>query len=149
MDPHFPFRPDDLTQLTTRGIPVETVQAQIAMFKRGLPFITLQRPCTVGDGITVLSRADLERYIMSHARVAELGRIMKFVPASGAATRMFQLLLSVANRTSALSEEQIATAALSGDSEYQAARQFVGNLPLFAFYDDLRSVMARAGFTID
>ena len=148
MDPYSPFRPDDLPQLATRGISLETALAQIAMFKRGLPFITLQRPCTVGDGITVLSHADLERYLMSHTRVAELGRIMKFVPASGAATRMFQLLLSVANRTSALNEEQIAAAALSGDSEYQAARQFVGNLPLVAFYDDLRSVMARDGFTI-
>jgi len=144
-----PFRSDDLLQLTTRGIILEAALAQIATLKRGLPFLILQRPCTVGDGITILSRADVERYTMSHAQAAGQGRMMKFIPASGAASRMFQLLLSVANRASALSEEQIASAALSGDSEYQAARQFVRNLPLFAFYDELRSVMARDGLNID
>lgn len=144
----YPFRPDDLQDLALRGITPETILSQIETFTRGLPFITLQQPCTVGDGITVLSAAELERYGASHAHAAALGRVMKFVPASGAASRMFELFLSVAERTAALSEEQIATAARAGDREYQAVQQFVSNLKLFAFFDDLRSVMATDGFEI-
>jgi hypothetical protein len=113
-----PFRPDDLQDLALRGITPETILSQIETFTRGLPFIALQRPCTVGDGITVLSPAELERYGVSHAHAAALGRLMKFVPASGAASRMFELFLSVAERTAALSEEQIATAARAGDRDH-------------------------------
>jgi hypothetical protein len=143
------FRPDDLQDLAARGITVETVLSQIETFTKGLPCIPLQRSCTVGDGITVLSSAELDRYGVSHARAAALGRFMKFVPASGAASRMFEFFLSAAERTAALSEEQIAAAAQAGDREYQAVQQFVSNLKLFAFFEDLRSVMATDGFAIE
>jgi hypothetical protein len=145
----YPFRPDDLQDLAARGIALETALSQIETFKRGLPFITLRRPCTVGDGITALSPADLARYSTSHERAAGLGRVTKFVPASGAASRMFQLLLSVVERASTLSEEQIVAAALSGDRECQAAQQLLSNLKHFAFFDDLRGTMARDDLDMD
>jgi len=149
MKTHLPFRPEDLQQIADHGTTLENIRSQIATFKSGLPYISLQRPCTVGDGITILSDADLEHYAISFAQAASLGRVAKFVPASGAASRMFQLLLSVGNSTSGLSEKRIASAARAGDSEYQAVRHFVGNLKQFAFYDDLRSAMAKGGLAVD
>jgi hypothetical protein len=143
------FSAEDLRDLAGRGITPATALAQIATFRKGLPFIALQRPCTVGDGIIHLSDTDLARYGASHTRAARQGRVMKFVPASGAASRMFQLLLAVMNRASSMSEEQIAFAAKAGDQECLAARQLVGSLKRFAFYDDLRALMARDGFDVD
>ena len=143
------FPAADLRELAERGIAPATALAQIVTFRAGVPFITLRRPCTVGDGILHLSDADLARHGATHARAARQGRVMKFVPASGAASRMFQLLLAVLYRASSMSEEQIVTAADAGDQECLAARQLVENLKRFAFYDDLHALMARDGFAVD
>ena len=92
------FSDRDIRQITKRGITLEAVKSQIELFKRGFPFCKLARPCTVGDGIQVLSGEDMERLGTVFADVARTGTAMKFVPASGAASRMFKSLLSVLGR---------------------------------------------------
>lgn len=142
------FQTEDLQQIAARGMTLAQIQEQIDTFTRGLPFLQLERPCTVGDGITVLSPTAIDHYVELCTRAAEAGRVTKFVPASGAASRMFQLLLSVVERSAALSEEQIATAARSGDPDCSAALQFVQKLKAFAFYDDLCAALAVDGLDI-
>src|SRR6266404_9217212 len=110
--------PTDLQQLETRGISLENLQQQLAWFQRGFPFIGLQRPCTAGDGITLLSLPEIEQLISLHDHAAQAGRVMKFVPASGAASRMFQSFLSLNNR-SALTSQDVAQAAASGGRDCQ------------------------------
>ncbi len=142
------FHEKDLQQIAAQGTTVAQVQEQIETFRRGLPFLQLERPCTVGDGITVLTPAERDRYIELCTHASREGRVTKFVPASGAASRMFQLLLSVIERGVTLSDAQIAELAQNGDAECRAALQFVQDLHTFAFHDDLRAALAVDGLDL-
>src|SRR5215831_21203855 len=91
---HTYFSKEDIHQIITRGQTPETVLSQIEIFKRGIPYTILHRPCTVDDGIRVLQQSDIEALGSLYAQAVSAGRVTKFVPASGAATRMFQALIS-------------------------------------------------------
>ncbi|MGE0683213.1 MAG: DUF4301 family protein [Candidatus Binatia bacterium] len=143
------FSLTDLQQLEAHGMTVEAVLQQIGWFQQGFPFIHLQRPCTTGDGIIALAPAELDRFITVHDHAAHLGRVMKFVPASGAASRMFQSLLTLAHRPEPLTPLSVANAVASGDQDCQQFRQLLTKLPQVAFTDDLRRVMARDHLDLD
>ena len=89
------FSSDDLAQLEARGISPEQAARQVEHMFRGFARVRLDRPCTVGDGLLRVSAEEQTECSDAFARAAGAGRISKFVPASGAATRMFQALLSV------------------------------------------------------
>jgi len=89
------FTDKDIQELADRGITQEKILNQIEIFKEGIPPAKLIKPCTIGDGITVISSAEEKRLTELYQDAAASGRTMKFVPASGAATRMFHLLLAV------------------------------------------------------
>ena len=93
------FSAEDLKQIQEKGLTKDDVLSQIETFRRGFPFSRLKRPCTPGDGIHVLGEDDLERLLPTYSQVALSGRAMKFVPASGAASRMFKSLLSFKSRS--------------------------------------------------
>jgi len=142
------FGEEDLRQIAERGLTLEKVLSDIERFAKGFPVVRLQRPCTVKDGITVLQSSELDRLSQIHAQAAWAGRITKFVPASGAASRMFQLLLSLMDRIGTLKGSWRETAGDAQDRDHQMFLQFVRDLKQFAFYDELRSVMVRDGLDI-
>lgn len=92
------FTPTDLQTMKSRGISLDTVNAQIQRFKTGFPYLKLSGTATVGNGIMSL---DADRQAEAVARwrryLADGGEVMKFVPASGAASRMFKSLLAFVN----------------------------------------------------
>ena len=59
-----------------------------------LPPQRLARPATVGDGVLTLSRSEHAELLALADEAARSGRLTKFVPASGAASRMFAFLLA-------------------------------------------------------
>ena len=133
---------EDLDQIKKPGITTEQVNAQIEMFKRGFPFSKLNRPATVGDGIIVLQETELERLGDVYLQAALSGRTMKFVPASGAASRMFKLLLSFNNRYEQIDEKHIRAEAEKDDADHKTFLQFIRGIKSFAFYDDLKTAMS-------
>jgi len=143
------FNEEDIKQIKARGITVEKVISQIETFKKGFPFTKLQRPCTLGDGITVIEKSDVERLVKIYSQAALSGRAMKFVPASGAASRMFKLLFSFNNRYDCIDEGQIAVEAEKNDPDHKGFFQFIREIKKFAFYDDLKSVMSKDGLDIE
>jgi hypothetical protein len=143
------FHPADQEQLRARGISEATALAHIALFQQGIPYTTLHRPCTVGDGITALQAQDLERLVAVHAAAALAGRTMKLVPASGAASRMFKLLLAFLHQAEPVDIQEITAKARQGDVECQELLRWVEGLKQFAFYDDLKRIMARHGLDLD
>ena len=138
------FTEQDHKQLQEKGISPDVVEGQLATFQRGIPFTTLDRPCTVGDGMTVLTSSELDQYInIFHAEMIS-GRVTKFVPASGAASRMFKSLLTCWNELQTVDDAtSIDTSPKTQDQ--QALNQFIEKLKLFAFYDDLQTEVSRHG----
>lgn len=126
------FSAADLEQLATRGIPEHEALRQLALLRNPPPPVRLDRPCTVGDGIVRLAAAAQARCITDGEAAAAAGRVIKFVPASGAATRMFKDLLG------ALQEEP-------RPSHTPAVRQFFERLDDFPFAGELRRLSGIRG----
>ena len=129
----------DLKQFKARGLTLEKIQGQVDRFRRGFPFVRLLRPCTVGDGIRVLEKREMRVLEEIYSGASLSGRAMKFVPASGAATRMFKSLLSVSAQNPAREE----------DPDFRVCTVFFQNLEKFAFQDDLKRAVAKKGGNLE
>lgn len=124
------FSPEDLKDLAARGIRPAEAERQLALFKNPPAPANLVRPCTAGDGILRLSDSDQNRLEEAGRTLLNRGRVTKFVPASGAATRMFKDLQS--------------------DPDGPAAKEALANIDRFAFApeiadksDKLAAILAR------
>ncbi len=123
---------NDLDQISGKGIDTSKVNMQIEQFKHGFPFMDIQKPATVGDGIIRLSDDIKKGFIDEYNKITTSGAIVqKFVPASGAATRMFKDLFTY----------------VSADTETQKAMEangpihdFLAHIQHFAFFKDLQKI---------
>ena len=88
-----PLSAADLDQLAAAGIPRAEAERQLALLASTPPAARLDRPCTVGDGVLRLAPGRLDELAERGARERDAGRVSKFVPASGAASRMFRDLV--------------------------------------------------------
>lgn len=79
-------------QLKEKGISKETLEKQLDRFDNGFPAVTLNRPATINDGILSIDQLDGDALINAYQAARDQLDIIKFVPASGAATRMFKFL---------------------------------------------------------
>ena len=84
----------DREQISAQGLSVEEVQRQLGLLDDPPPATQLHRACRVGDGIVRLEDTRFEHYQSLFHEAVEQGRFSKFVPASGAASRMFKDLLA-------------------------------------------------------
>ncbi|PKP00367.1 MAG: DUF4301 domain-containing protein [Bacteroidetes bacterium HGW-Bacteroidetes-8] len=115
----------DLKQIEQRGASVDDIQKQLAHFKSGFPYLEIVAPATPLRGIKVLSRKDQKEALKRYESYN--GELCKFVPASGAATRMFKDLyeaLSTIEKGNSIPEES-------------PAYRFFEDLKKFPFYKDL------------
>ena len=93
----------------------DTMNAQIERFRKGFPWLEIDAPATPGHGIEVLS-AERQDEVVRYADEAEVAGRCKFVPASGAASRMFKDIFA------------------GMDTPNDATRKLAENLERFAFY---------------
>lgn len=82
----------DFVQIYNHGIPMQNIQKQLSIFKDGIAKTILDRPATINDGILKLSSEDFEKNALFFDTNKSNLILEKFVPASGAATRMFKFL---------------------------------------------------------
>ncbi|MFC1839617.1 DUF4301 family protein [Thermodesulfobacteriota bacterium] len=136
----FVFSKEDLDEINARGTGPEKVMEQIQMFRRGFPPSMLVKPCTIGDGILDLEKDNIPELISSYSEAEKSGRCMKFVPASGAASRMFKLLLYFYNRS--VDIQSLMNEAESGDSDSRDIMRFIDEISQLPFYDDLERLMS-------
>ncbi|PID90506.1 MAG: hypothetical protein CSA97_02600 [Bacteroidetes bacterium] len=86
----YQFSPQDLLQIEEHGLTPEQIQTQIDRFHEGFPRLQLDGPATLSRGIIRLSEDELEALQKEYD--ASSASCTKFVPASGAATRLFKRL---------------------------------------------------------
>jgi len=122
--------PQDMQQIEQKGLTSEEIEKQVSNFQQGFSFTQLVRPARIGDGIYQPGQVDMEHFQYTYHSGQDEVSVMKFVPASGAATRMFKSLFEYLEDPSATHPE---------------VETFVHNLPHFAFYNDLRSSLADKG----
>jgi hypothetical protein len=119
------FLEKDFTQINELGIDLETVYQQINDFKEGFPFMQLQKAATLNDGVMKLTDEQLESFTALYEKKVLKLVPLKFIPASGAATRMFKSLFSFLEE---------------GKSD-KTTDQFFDKLDEFAFAEDLKKIL--------
>jgi len=125
------YKPEDISQIEDRGISMEAFEQQISNFRTGFPFLQLTEPAGIYHGIIQLSENEIRKYISLFENKIEQGlSVLKFVPASGAASRMFQSLYT------ALEQLQNGTD-ISEVLKKDEIALFWDRIKSFAFYDDL------------
>ncbi|MEW6271067.1 MAG: DUF4301 family protein [Thermodesulfobacteriota bacterium] len=140
---------DDLRRIAARGLAAEDVQRQLALLRNPPPYTRLERACTPGDGIRVPSAEEIAGALRLHAEAAEEGRFSTFIPASGAATRMFRALLAVHERDRDARRADLERRAAEGDADAREVLVFADGLHRFAFAEALRDAMRARGLELD
>ena len=87
------FTQKDIRQIEARGADLSQIELQIEHFKKGFPWMKIVAPATPQRGIRVLSEEDAREAADYYERASVVGKC-KFVPASGAASRMFKDMFS-------------------------------------------------------
>ncbi|MBE6297519.1 MAG: DUF4301 family protein [Bacteroidales bacterium] len=115
----------DQALLSKKGISAEQVAEQLKTFKTGFPFLKIESAATIGQGVLNPSQSEIDEYLkIWDSYCAEGNSILKFVPASGAASRMFKDLFGF----------------LSAEYDVPVTdfeKNFFANIEKFAFYADL------------
>lgn len=125
----------DIQLLKQKNISIEQVERQIEAFIKGFPYLEITDAATIGNGIIRLSENEIVHNIRKYNYESRKLKIVKFVPASGAASRMFKALFEVMKSKPKSKEfEQ-----LMSDEGFAGAANFFKNIQKFAFYDDLKN----------
>jgi hypothetical protein len=135
----------DLDQLKASGIAKEQIEFQVECFRKGFPFARLKAPATKESGILSFSLKEHNELIDVFITKSRNYRTLKFIPASGAATRMFHHLFEFKEKfNKKLSDEE-----LFQQRDFNSAWYFFEHLDKFAFYYELKKVMAKAGHDLE
>lgn len=88
----------DLNQIAQRGMTVEQVDQQLEQIRTGFPFLRLEAAACIGNGVLAPTSEERQKYIELWKSYKQEGHsIVKFVPASGAASRMFKDMFAFVN----------------------------------------------------
>ncbi len=139
------FTSTDLAQIQERGSDLDTIHLQLENFKNGFPYLNVEKPATPANGIIVLDQKEIESLITLYDQNSQQKQIVKFVPASGAASRMFKLLyemLDISGNTDLVAE------AINTSNGPQSIKAFFDRISDFAFSDDLEAYLQKSGLSI-
>ena len=121
---------EDKDFLAKKGISEEKLNAQLDCFKTGFPWLKLAGAASADNGITIPADTEKKEYLAAWDEYLNgSGKVLKFVPASGAASRMFKNLFEF----------------LDNEEKTDFINKFENNLSKFAFIDDLKEAIAKAG----
>jgi len=140
------FSEKDRQQMAEKGVNPQDVLQQLEIFRKGIPPIKLLKPCTAEDGITILK--NLDKYIKIYSEAEADGRAMKFVPASGAASRMFEQQIKFNNANEQIDLSTIKKEA-ANDNDHNELLRFMAGIKNFSFYTDLQKVLSEKGINIE
>ena len=126
-----PLSQQDLAQIAQRDIRKEQIETQLNQFMTGFPFLHLEAAAAVGKGIIAPSAAERNDFVAQWEQYKNEGhRVVKFVPASGAASRMFKNMFAFV------------------DADYDTPatdfeKTYFGEIEKFAFYDALDAICRK------
>ncbi|MCQ2219006.1 MAG: DUF4301 family protein [Paludibacteraceae bacterium] len=116
---------EDMDCLSKKGISEELLEEQLSHFRDGFPYLTVCSPATLGNGIARMDdtvKANCKKAWNNY--LAKNVSVVKFVPASGAASRMFKSLFEFMELS-------------DGILSREADMKFFGEIEKFAFFDEL------------
>jgi len=135
------FTSYDFLQIHEHGIPLESIKKQFAFYEKGISKSILVNPATVNNGILKLQDSDFEQKAVFFDDNKSKLKLKKFVPASGAATRMFKFLNAFLNEFDLENESINAYINRKKDAELSLFIVGMDKFPFFeAVYKKLKEV---------
>ncbi|MBI9033088.1 MAG: DUF4301 family protein [Bacteroidales bacterium] len=140
------FSDKDVRQIENKDMTLNDVIAQINKFKLGFPFIQLSAPATPAKGVLVFNENEVEA-LSAYFDINYTEReLMKFVPASGAASRMFKNLFHCLENCNGNEDQK---KEFLNDKGFDSVWYFFEHIHDFAFYPSLKNIMAENGEDIE
>jgi len=134
---------DDKALLDSKNISEDKLSSQIERFKKGFPFLNIVAPATDSKGIKRFDTLETQAIGKYYDDEVSKKSIVKFVPASGAASRMFKMLFQSLELL-----QKGETEKAFAKKDFYSLSTFAEQLPKFAFYNDLASALRDAGYNI-
>jgi len=138
----------NISELGSYNVKPEDILNQLRFFKAGARNLNLAAPCTTDDGIKIIPEDSYRELTEIFEKNASEGRASLFVPASGAATRMFKRIKSILSQDIPPNKSSLES---FGNSSSDAAYtlRFMKNLEKFAFYKELSESLNASGKDIN
>ncbi|XCF06807.1 DUF4301 family protein [Tamlana crocina] len=130
------FSDKDIQQIQSKGITVDGVNAQVNRIKNGMSYSNLLSAATIGKGIESYGDSDVDGFVKAFEEKKNDLHLLKFVPASGAATRMFKFLFQFLKKFNPKTDTLKTYAEKQNDS---LILTFFSNLESFPFYNEVIS----------
>lgn len=130
------FSEKDKQQLVSKGIAPEKVLDQIETFKEGIPFVKLEKAAVVSDGILKFSKEEENQLIQNFENAKNHLSLLKFVPASGAASRMFKAFFNFLEKYHPKNESLADYFKRTGDKDIKTFYQGLKNLPFYEIIEE-------------
>jgi len=131
------FTNQDITQFSNLGISVEVIEKQINNFISGFPFMKIKSAASLGNGILEIDgNIDFEDI---YEKAINLHTVIKFVPASGAASRMFKELFEFCESKDEDDDSILQNPNISNKS----IAKFFTNISKFAFFEELNEKVKK------
>ena len=141
------FTEKHIRQINKKGVAVEDINRQLESFRKGFSSIVLDSPATVNNkGITKIDEKIITSLCNLFDDSLKSRSVVKFVPASGAASRMFKSLFFFREKYDGSEKEY---QSFLSDTGINSVFKFITEIRKFAFYEDLKKVMNDAGFEIE
>lgn len=132
------FTRQDEIQIANRGSLIDEIRQQIENFRKGFPFLPVTRAASPENGILRVTPADIQKYSAEFDESVSSGlSLLKFVPASGAASRMFKSLYTALGDLRAGKDEN---EVLGSNRD---AREFYERIGDFAYHGKLKESIER------
>lgn len=138
----------DIEYLNSYEIEVDNLEKQNQLLLDGVKFSHLVRPATINDGIVKIDSEMYDYYLLKYQDISNSGKIEKFIPASGAATRMFQSLAYVLNNYTYTSYEKLKILEDS-DIQIEDCIFFLRNIREIPFYNIMKQKMKEQELDIE
>ena len=127
------FTPQDLAFLAQRGSDPNHVEKQFAFFITGFDYANINRNVSIGDGMVTFTEQEVEHWNGVYESQVQHKEVVKFIPASGAASRMFKNLYE----------------ALQTEKLNDKAKLFLEKIQGFAFFADLKEQIEKSGYLFE
>ena len=121
----------DLEQLRNKGISRDKVRDQLETFREGIPFVNLEKAAVIGDGISKFSPIEEDALIAEFDRLKSGLSLLKFVPASGAASRMFKALFNFLEAYNPSEEKLDVYFERTGDTDLKVFSEKLEDFPFY------------------
>lgn len=140
------YTKEDLKHFKQRGIKPETIDRQLDNFKKGFDCVRLSEPATVGNGIRRIAPENEEELLKKYEQALQTDAVLKMVPASGSATRMFKDLFAFLDTYQGTEEEFLEFVQQKGR---QTMYEFFDKLEELPFYNHLAVAIWHNGKDIE